>query len=96
MLACAIASLTTLVSIPFVVALYVQGTGFNERFFFHADAASLAMAWQGYTLEVLIVAAYWAAVTAGPLWIAHTGRDTRAIPLPRGAVACAALAGVLA
>ena len=95
-LACAIASLTTLGSVPFVVSLYVQGTGFNERFFFHADAASLAMAWQAYRLEVLIVGAYWAAVTAAPLWIARVGRGVRATAIPRTALACIALAGVLA
>ena len=95
-LASAIGGLATLGSIPFVVSLYIQGTGFNERFFLHADAESLAMAWQAYTVEVLIVAAYWAAITAAPLWIARVGTNVWSTTIPRPAMAAAALAGVLA
>ena len=55
-LACAISSLTTLGNLPLAISLYIQRSGFNERFFHHLDASSVAVAWNTYRLEVLLAA----------------------------------------
>lgn len=94
-LACALSSLTTLGNLFLAISLYFQRTGFNDRFFFHVNAASIDIAWNAYYVEVLLIGTYWTAMTAGPLLVAHVKRkDCR--PAPRTVIIPAALAGVLA
>ena len=87
---------TTLASVPFIVSLYTQSTGFNERFFAHVDAASAAMAWRAYKTEIAIVVAHLALATAGPLLIARWARNKQGQAIPRGRRIAGALAGALA
>ena len=84
-LACAISSLTTLGNLPLAISLYIQRSGFNERFFHHLDASSVAVAWNTYRLEVLLAGLYWVIVTVVPLLVARAPEQeagTRASPDP--------------
>ena len=94
-LACGISSLTTLCNLLLASSLYIQRTGFNERFFHHVDASSVEVAWNAYRLEVLLAGLYWAVMTAAPLLVAHVW-STRPKPAPRPIVWPAALVGLLA
>lgn len=94
-LACAVSSLTTLGNLALAISLYIQRTGFNERFFYHLDASSFEFAWHAYRPEVLVAGLYWAVMTAGPLLIAHAVR-TRSGPAPRPVLWLAAAVGLAA
>ena len=94
-LACAISSLTTLGNLPLAISLYIQRSGFNERFFHHLDASSVAVAWNTYRLEVLLAGLYWAIVTVAPL-LAARARSRKPGPAPRPILWLAAAVGLAA
>ena len=94
-LACAISSLTTLGNLPLAISLYIQRSGFNERFFHHLDASSVAVAWNTYRLEVLLAGLYWVIVTVVPLLVARA-RSRKPGPAPRPILWLAAAVGLVA
>ena len=93
----ALAGATVFGNAPLLASLYVQRTGFNERFFAHADPSTLAISFDVYPAEVAFLACYWVAAALLPLWMrplpAVLVRDPR---VPALVAACGALVGVLA
>ena len=93
-LACVVSSMAALGNLALAATLYIQRTGFNERFFHHFDASSLEMAWHAYLPEVVGVSLYWAAMTAAPARIAQL-RGPGAQRVPRRAVWSVAIVAAL-
>ena len=58
LVACAISGITALGNVLLAVSLYVQKTGFNDRFFAHLDAGTFSVVWQVYTIEMLAAGVY--------------------------------------
>lgn len=75
-----------LVNSFFFASFYLQGEGFNARFFYHLDAATVRVAFSQYTLSSVLFLAYVVACTVLPLHFA--GRRTLRV----GLVPVAALA----
>ena len=93
--AAVVAGVTGLGNLMLATSLYIQRTGFNDAFFYHADWTSVAMAWQGFRVEALSAAAWWIAVTSGPLWVAHTSRNSPVKARHRRWRAAAVVVGVV-
>jgi len=67
------AFLVAVLNVAFAASLFMQGTGFSYRFFFHLDLATLKIAVTAYTWPTLLAAGYLILVVGG---IAHLRKES--------------------